>query len=70
MNELSNLTLLTLSENGDQVKNKPYSLKKPVYVQSEYKLNKRFDEYDDWNKESREDWLEFITEMCCKVFSI
>lgn len=70
LNELSNLTLLTLSENGEQVRNKPYAEKKPIYLISEYKLNKKFNEYDEWNKENRLKWLDYITEMCCKVFNV
>ena len=70
VNELRNLTLLTLKENGEKVKNKPYTTKKNVYVDSEYDINKRFGEYDEWNAESMDNWLEYILDLSCKVFVI
>jgi hypothetical protein len=70
VNELCNLTLLTLKENGEMVKNKPYTTKRTVYVDSEYDINKKFKEYEDWNTESMYSWNEYILDLSCKVFVI
>lgn len=70
VNELKNLTILTLSENGDKVKNKPYSEKKPIYIKSEYSINERFQKYDKWTQDEMNDWLDYITTLSCKVFTI
>lgn len=70
VNELRNLTLLTLKENGERVKNKPYIIKRTVYVDSEYDINKKFEAYEEWNAESMDNWLEYILELSCKVFVI
>lgn len=70
VNELRNLTLLTLKENGERVKNKPYVTKRTVYVDSEYDINKKFEAYEEWNAESMDSWLEYILDLSCKVFVI
>ena len=70
VNELRNLTLLTLKENGEKVKNKPYVTKRTVYVDSEYDINKKFEAYEEWNMESMDSWLEYILDLSCKVFTI
>ena len=70
INELRNLTLLTLKENGEKVKNKPYVTKRTVYVDSGYDINKKFETYEEWNTESMDSWLEYILDLSCKVFVI
>lgn len=70
VNELRNLTLLTLKENGERVKNKPFSAKREVYIDSEYDINKKFEQYNEWNTETMNDWLEYILDLSCKVFVI
>ena len=70
VNELRNLTLLTLKENGEKVKNKPYVTKRTVYIDSEYDINKKFEAYEEWNAESMDSWLEYILDLSCKVFVI
>jgi len=70
VNELRNLTLLTLKENGEKVKNKPYVTKRTVYIDSEYDINKKFEAYEEWNTESMDSWLEYILDLSCKVFVI
>lgn len=68
--ELRNLTILTLEENGDKVRNKPYGEKRPVYLESEYQINKKFNDFNEWTEENMSTWLDFILEMSCKVFAI
>lgn len=70
INELRNLTLLTLKENGERVKNKPYSEKRKVYIESEYDINKKFEEYMVWDSDSMNNWLDYILDLCCKIFVI
>lgn len=69
VHKLSNLTLLTNNEN-DRVKNKAYAAKKAVYHDSDYTLNKYFDQVEDWNLESAETWERYLQEMVCKVFVV
>ena len=70
VNELRNLTLLTLKENAEKVKNKPYAMKRTVYIDSEYDINQKFEEYEEWNIESMDSWIEYILDLSCKVFVI
>lgn len=70
VNELRNLTILTLKENGDKAKNKPYATKRTVYVDSEYDINKKFEEYEEWNTGSMNSWMEYLLDLSCKVFVI
>lgn len=70
VNELKNLTLLTLKENGEKVKNKPFAVKREVYIDSEYDINKKFEQYEEWNEESMNSWLEYVLDLSCKVFVI
>lgn len=70
IDELWNLTILTLKENGEEVKNKAYAQKRPVYISSTYTINKKFNEYTEWNEESRNNWQQYLLDMACKVFSI
>jgi hypothetical protein len=69
VHKLSNLTLLTNGEN-DRAKNKAYAVKKAVYHDSEYTLNKYFDDVDDWSTESAGAWEQYLQEMVCKVFVV
>ncbi|MFR3728285.1 DUF262 domain-containing protein [Lacrimispora sp.] len=70
VNELKNLTILTLKENGDRVKNKKYEIKRDVYIDSEYDINTRFSQYEEWNNEAMNDWLNYILDLSCKIFVI
>lgn len=70
VNRIANLTILTLDENGNRVKNKIYVQKKPVYVKSDYEINKFFTTIDEWTIEAADKWLQNITEMACKVFMV
>lgn len=66
---LSNLTLLTNGEN-DRAKNKSFTVKKAIYHDSEYVINKYFDSVDDWSVESAKAWEQYLQEMVCKVFVV
>ena len=70
INELRNLTLLTLEENGDRVKNKPYADKRKIYIGSEYHINTKFEQYEEWSQESMDDWLSYLLNLSCKVFTV
>ena len=70
VNELRNLTILTLEENNEKVKNKPYSDKRSTYILSNYKINKWFEGYDSWDEMTMDSWQEYLLDMSCKVFSI
>lgn len=70
INELRNLTLLTLEENGERVKNKPYEEKRLIYMQSEYHINAKFEQYEEWSQENMDNWLNYLLELSCKVFVV
>ena len=70
VNELRNLTILTLHENGERVKNKDFKEKREIYIKSEYHINSKFEKYDEWSKENMEDWLEYLLELSCRVFVV
>lgn len=69
LHTLSNLTLLTNGEN-DRAKNKSFTVKKAIYHDSEYVINKYFDSVDDWSVESAKAWEQYLQEMVCKVFVV
>ncbi len=70
INELRNLTLLTLEENGDRVRNKPYADKRKIYIESEYHINTKFEQYEEWSQENMDDWLSYLLDLSCKVFTV
>ncbi len=70
VNEIKNLTLLTLKENGDIAGNKKFSEKKSVYNTSVFHINKKVGTYDKWDSESMNDWESYVLELSCKVFVI
>lgn len=69
IHKIGNLTLLTNKEN-DKAKNKTYEAKKPIYHDSDYDINKYFDEINEWSLERAEDWEQFLQEMICAVFVV
>ncbi|MFR5864686.1 MAG: HNH endonuclease family protein [Acutalibacteraceae bacterium] len=64
-----NLTILTVAEN-DRVKNKPYTLKKPIYEVSAYVLNKQFSTIAAWNYTEAKRWEEYLKDFACKFFVV
>lgn len=69
VHKFSNLTLLTNAEN-DRAKNKAYTAKKAIYGESDYTINKYFDDVDDWNVKAAETWEQYLQKMACKVFVV
>lgn len=67
---IPNLTILTASENNERVKNKKYTEKQPVYVNSNYLINKYFSNVSIWNQEESDKWLSYIRDAACKVFVV
>lgn len=70
VNEIKNLTLLTIKENGELAGNKKFLEKKSVYSSSVFKINTKIAGYDNWNEESMSDWESNILDMACKIFVI
>ena len=70
VNEIKNLTLLTMKENGELAGNKRFSEKKNVYHSSVFTLNTKINEYDHWDEETMTSWENHILDMACKVFII
>ena len=70
INELRNLTILTITENGDRVKNKSYPQKREVYISSNYQINKWFQNYDSWDETAMNTWLSCVQDLACKVFAV
>ena len=68
--KVSNLTILTAAENNDKVRNKKYIDKQPIYINSDYCINKYFSNVPSWNQEEAEKWLNFIKEAACKIFVV
>lgn len=64
-----NLTLLTVSEN-DRANNKEFSLKKPIYENSEYVLNSYFSNVSEWTHTEAFAWEQYLKEFACKVFVV
>lgn len=64
-----NLTMLTVLEN-DKANNKPFSLKKPIYENSAYNLNKYFVEVPQWDYLEAKKWEEYLKDFACKVFVV
>lgn len=69
IHKLKNLTLLTPPEN-DLAANKDYAAKKPIYVNSTYKLNTFFESIDTWNVRASEQWETHLIDMACKIFVV
>lgn len=69
IHKLFNLTILTHRENEQIVRNKPFSEKKPIYSDS-FALNRKMDDFEEWNLENAEKWQEFITDMATKIFVV
>lgn len=69
IHKLKNLTLLTPPEN-DLAANKDYAPKKPIYVNSTYKLNTFFESIDTWNVRASEQWETHLIDMACKIFVV
>lgn len=69
VHKIGNLTILTNKEN-DKAKNKTYEAKKSIYHDSDYGINKYFDNISEWSLQSAEDWEQFLQEMVCKVFVV
>ena len=69
VHKLNNLTILTPKENDD-VGNKIYTDKKATYLDSCYKINGYFEEVDEWTLSESADWLKYIADFACKVFTI
>ena len=69
IHKLKNLTLLTPPEN-DLAANKYYAAKKPIYVNSTYKLNTFFESIDTWNVRASEQWETHLIDMACKIFVV
>lgn len=69
IHKLKNLTLLTPPEN-DLAANKDYAAKKPIYVNSTYKLNTFFESIDTWNIRASEQWETHLIDMACKIFVV
>ena len=66
---IGNLTILSSAEN-ERVRNKIFGDKKQQLVDSNYSLNKHFNNISAWTVDSVEEWEKFICEMACKVFVI
>ncbi len=64
-----NLTLLTVPEN-DNANNKAFPLKKPIYENSAYVLNKYFSEVAQWDYLEAKKWEEYLKDFACKVFVV
>ena len=69
MHKFYNLTLLTREEN-DNVEDKIYADKKPVYVNSNYILNRFFNTVDDWTYDNAQNWETYLKDFACKVFVV
>lgn len=69
IHSIGNLTILTNAEN-ERVKNKLFTEKKDIIVESTYSLNQYFSDKTQWNPEAVKDWEEYICNMACKVFKI
>ena len=69
VHKLKNLTILTPTEN-DSVGNETYAKKKSTYLISCYKINKYFENVDEWTISKSNDWQEHIANFACKVFMI
>lgn len=69
-NNISNLTILTSSENNEKVKNKSYVDKQPYYSDSYYSINSYFSSVLSWNLTESENWLNYIKDVACKVFVV
>ena len=67
---ISNLTILTATENNEEVRNKSYVEKKPIYETSDYQINKYFTDVTDWNQTESTKWINFIKDFACKVFAV
>ena len=64
-----NLTLLTVTEN-DTAKNKEFLLKKPIYENSVYELNKYFSKVGKWDSSEVNNWENYLQDIACKVFVV
>lgn len=69
VHKLKNLTILTPTEN-DNVGNKIYTDKKTTYLISCYKINKYFENVDEWIIPKSNEWQEYIADFACKVFTV
>jgi hypothetical protein len=69
VHQLANLTVLTSDEN-DKARNKVFSEKRTIYIESKYTINKEFESFEEWNSENAETWRTEVINMACKVFSI
>lgn len=69
MHKFYNLTLLTREEN-DRVEDKNYADKKPIYINSNYILNKYFNVVDDWTYDNAQNWETYLKDFACKVFVV
>ena len=69
MHKFYNLTLLTREEN-DRVEAKNYADKKPIYMNSNYILNKYFNVVDDWTYNDAQNWETYLKDLACKVFVV
>lgn len=69
VHKLKNLTILTPTEN-DNVGNKIYTDKKSTYLISCYKINKYFENVDEWIIPKSNEWQEYIADFACKVFTV
>jgi len=70
VNEIKNLTLLTVIENGEFAGNKKFIEKKNVYDASVFKINKKIVTYDKWDNDAMNDWESYLLDMSCKIFII
>ena len=64
-----NLTLLTVIEN-DTAKSKEFLLKKPIYENSVYEINKYFSNVGKWDYSEATNWKNYLEDFACKVFVV
>jgi hypothetical protein len=69
VHQLANLTVLTSDEN-DKARNKKFSEKRTIYIESKYTINKKFESFEEWTYENAEIWRYEIINMACKIFSV
>ena len=66
---MGNYTLLTGTWNN-KLSNKPYLEKKPYYSDSTFRLNRYFDNIDEWNAELIGNRCEYLADIILKMWPI